>query len=370
MIIGIPKETKTGEGRVALLPSAVRQLVTLGHQVRLETQAGWLAGFSDEDYAGAGATITGVAEAWCSDLVVKVKEPLPEEYGYLGRQMLFTFLHLSGVDRELTETLLAQRTTALGYETLEDSQGGLPLLAPMSAIAGNMATQVGAHYLAKTLGGRGTQLGQVLGVSHGQVVILGDGTVAQHAASTALGLGAQVLLIGLDEGKVSFLSARYGDRFRFVKAAQMSLDEVLPDTDLLIGAVLQKGARADSIVKHSHVKMMPKGSVIVDVSIDQGGCVETSHATSHDNPIFEVDGVIHYAVSNMPGAYPRTATVALSEVVRPFVVALAQEGLDALAKDQGFAKSLQTLNGKIRLASVAHDLGLSGLYDPNPFLAE
>ena len=368
-IIGVPRETKPEEGRVSMTPSVVKQLVELGHQVRIECSAGESAGFSDQDYSASGADLVKDEKAWNSDLVVKVKEPISREYPYLRGQMLFTFLHLSGVDRLLTERLISSRTTALGYETLEDGEGRLPILAPMSAIAGNVAVQAGAHFLAKPHGGRGTQLGEVLGIPHGKVVIIGDGVVAQHAASSALGLGAKVVLLGLDEAKVSSLLSRYGDRICFLRAPEVQLADLLPGTDLLIGAVLRKGSRADSIVKRDHIRLLPKGSVVVDVSIDQGGCIETSRPTSHGSPVFEVDGVIHYAVTNMPGAYPRTATMALSNAVEPYVLKLAQCGLDALSADSGFARSLQTLYGKIRLESVAKDLDMIDLYAPNPYLA-
>lgn len=364
MKIGIPRETKDQEGRVALAPEAVRHLVLAGHEVRVETQAGVGAGFSDEEYVNAGAGIVSVSNAWDSDLVIKVKEPLESEYGYLKNQMLFTFLHLSGVPRSLTDALLKEGTTGLAYETLEDSQGRLPLLAPMSAVAGNMATLVGAYYLGRTHGGKGVQLGNVLGSRHGRVLIVGDGVVAWHAAQSAHGLGAEVIMAGLDDHKGSQYQALLGEGFHFVTSSAEEISRQLPETDLVVGAVLRHGARAEFVIRRQQVKRLKPGSVIVDVSIDQGGCIETSRPTSHSHPVYVEEGVVHYCVTNMPGAYPRTSTVALSNAVLPYALKLANEGLAALANDPGFGKALNTYQGHLTLGTVAEDLGMLDQYQP------
>jgi len=362
MRIGLPKEIKDQEGRVALTPEAVRQFVAAGHAVRVETGAGLGAGFPDTEYQAAGARLVSVAEAWASELVIKVKEPLEAEYGYLQQQLLFTFLHLSGVPRALTETLLARGTSALAYETLEDAQGRLPLLAPMSAVAGNMAALVGAYYLGRTHGGKGVQLGQVLGVRHGRALVIGDGVVAHHAARSAHGLGAEVVMAGLDPAKGERYAAELGEGFRFIASSPEAISRELPDADLVVGAVLRRGAKADYVVTREQVKRLQPGSVVVDVSIDQGGCIETSRPTSHSHPLFVEHDVIHYCVTNMPGAYPRTATMALSEAVLPYALRLANAGLAALTGDPGFAKALNTHAGYLTLRTVAEDLGLLDRY--------
>ena len=364
MKIGIPRENKDQEGRVALTPEAVRQLVVAGHAVRVETQAGVGSGFSDEEYAGVGACIVGAADAWDCEMVLKVKEPLESEYGYLRDQILFTFLHLSGVPRSLTDTLLRQGTTGIAYETLEDSQGRLPLLAPMSAIAGNMAALVGAYYLGRTHGGKGVQLGKVLGSRHGRVLIVGDGVVAWHAAQSAHGLGAEVIMAGLDGHKGAHYQEILGDGFHFVTSGNEEISRELPDADLVVGAVLRRGGRAEYVISREQVKRLKPGSVIVDVSIDQGGCIETSRPTSHSHPVYVEEGVVHYCVTNMPGAYPRTSTVALSNAVLPYALTLANHGLAALTSDPGFAKALNTYRGHLTLRTVADDLGLQDLYQP------
>ena len=362
MKIGIPKETKDQEGRVALMPEAVGQLVMAGHEVRVETQAGYGSGFTDAEYANVGARIVAVTDAWDSQLVLKVKEPLESEYGYLRDQMLFTFLHLSGVPRSLTDALLRQGTTGIAYETLEDNQGRLPLLAPMSAVAGNMAALVGAYYLGRTHGGKGVQLGKVLGTRHGRVLIVGDGVVAWHAAQSAHGLGAVVVMAGLDDQKGSHYQSLLGEGFHFVTSSKEEISRQLPETDLVVGAVLRRGARADYVISREQVKRLKPGSVIVDVSIDQGGCIETSRPTSHSHPVYVEEGVVHYCVTNMPGAYPRTSTVALSNAILPYALKLANEGLAALANDPGFAKALNTYQGHLTLSTVAEDLGLQDRY--------
>jgi alanine dehydrogenase len=364
MNIGVPREIKDKEGRVALSPDNVRKLTSEGLSVLIESGAGLGAGFTDDDYKSAGAILGTVEEAWQRDIVLKVKEPLPSEYARLGGQILFTFLHLSGVPRALTEALLNQGTTAIAYETVEDARGRLPLLAPMSAVAGNMAALVGAYYLAQPHGGKGVQLGSVLGERHGKVLIIGDGVVAYHAARSAHGLGANVVVLGLDAEKGAQWQATFGEGFQFEMSNAGNIQSHLADTDLLVGAVLRRGAKADYVVSESHIKMLATGSVVVDVSIDQGGCIATSRPTSHSDPVYHHHGVLHYCVTNMPGAYPKTSSVALSDAVLPYAQRLALRGLDALKEDAGFAKGLHTHQGKLHAKSVALDLKLEDRYIP------
>lgn len=364
MKIGIPKEIKDQEGRVALTPAAVGQLVGAGHEVTVETGAGVGSGFADAEYLAAGARLGPAEQAWDADLVIKVKEPLPVEYAYLRDQMLFTFLHLAGVPKSLTETLLERGTTGIAYETVEDAQGGLPLLTPMSAIAGNMAALIGAYYLSRPNGGKGVQLGQVQGTRHGRVLVIGDGIVGYHAASSAHGLGAEVVMLGLDTAKGAVYQQELGSGFTFLPSSPEEISRQLPETDLLIGAVLRRGAKADYVVSETQVRQLGPGSVVVDVSIDQGGCMATSRPTSHSHPTYVVDGVTHYCVTNMPGAFPRTATLALTDTVLPYARKLADQGLDALRQDPGFAKGLNTYRGQLTLQAAAEALDLLDRYQP------
>ena len=362
MKIGIPKEIKDNEGRVALTPAGAAKLVQAGHWVWVQEGAGLGAGFADDDYVKAGARICLLAEAWDTDLVVKVKEPMPCEYGYLKNQMLFTYLHLAGVERSLTDALLDGKTTAIAYETLEDDAGRLPLLAPMSAVAGNMAALVGAHYLARSQGGKGVQLGQVLGVRHGKVLIVGDGVVAAHAARTARGLGCEVYVAGLDVAKGAGMRREIGDDLHFFISEPEAVGWHVQDADLVVGAVLRKGAKADFVVTEQMVRSMRPGSVVVDVSIDQGGCIETSKPTSHSDPVYQLHGVTHYCVTNMPGAYPRTSTLALTEATLPYVQKLADRGLEILQEDPGFGQALNAHDGYLTCKPVAEALGLMDRY--------
>lgn len=362
MKIGLIKEIKTLEKRVGLTPQGVADLVSRGHQVQVEHNAGLGSGFADDAYRAAGARIVDAAVAWDSDLVVKVKEPIESEYGYLKRQIVFTYFHLAGVSRALTETLLAAGTQAIAYETLEDASGRLPLLAPMSAIAGNMAVQMGAHYLAAYKGGKGVMLGQVLGRRHGRVLVIGDGVVGQHAARTAMGLGAEVAMAGLFPENADRIHRDVSPAIDYFVSSPNSLADRICQADLVVGAVLIHGARASHVVSQAMVQTMEPGSVIVDVSIDQGGCVETARATTHADPVFVEHGVIHYCVSNMPGAYPRTATLALTDATLPYVLRLADQGLDALKNDGGFAKGLNTCNGFLTCKPVADAFGLASVY--------
>lgn len=352
MKIGLIKEIKTKENRVGLTPTGVAALTANGHQVHVEQGAGLGSGFSDETYRQAGAAIVSMPEAWDNELVVKVKEPVEAEYPYLKQQIVFTYFHLAGVPWALTEALLLGNTTAIAYETLEDANGRLPLLAPMSAVAGNMAVQMGSHYLAAHNGGKGVMLGSVLGKRHGKVLIVGDGVVGSHAARTAIGLGANVVVAGLFPENGERLRREISEDLQFIISEPEAIADHLLDTDLLVGAVLMHGARAEHLISEAMVKSMQPGSVLVDVSIDQGGCIATAHATTHDAPVYEKHGVIHYCVSNMPGAYPRTSTLALTDATLPYVLKLADRGLAALADDPGFAKALNTHQGYITCKPV------------------
>ncbi len=358
MKIGLPRETKDNENRVAMTPRGVAQLCASGNSVVVQEGAGVGSGFSDAEYAAAGARIGDVEEAWDVDLVVKVKEPLESEYPFLAGQSVFTYFHLAGCPPHLTRTLLESGTTAIAYETLEDAAGRLPLLVPMSAIAGNMASLVGAYYLARAQGGKGVQLGQVLGVRHGRVLIIGDGVVGFHAARTAYGLGAHVTVAGLDADKAARMRSEIGPDLGFFLSEPRAIAEELRRSDLLVGAVLQHGARADYVVSRDMVAGMEPGSVLVDVSIDQGGCIETSRPTRHSDPVYVSEGVIHYCVTNMPGAYPRTSTLALTEATFPYLARLAEQGLDALRGDPGFAKAINVYRGHITCRPVAEALGM------------
>jgi alanine dehydrogenase len=360
--VGTPKEIKDNENRVGLTPTGVAALRAAGHEVVVERGAGLGCGFTDADYAGSGAALGTAGDAWHQELVVKVKEPLESEYRHLRGQIVFTYLHLAGVPLALTSALLDTGTTAIAYETVEDTSGRLPLLAPMSAIAGSMAPLMGAYYLAKFAGGRGTLLGTVLGTGHGEVAIIGDGVVGKHACDVASALGARVTVFGLAPQRAADFERR--PNVRYVLSTPDSIAARLREADLVVGAVLRAGARAAHVVTEAMVAAMPQGSVIVDVSIDQGGCVATSRPTSHSSPVFVAHGVTHYCVTNMPGAYPRTATLALTAATLPYVLKLASGGLAAIAADAGFAKGVNTHAGRIRYAAVAEALGRQELYEP------
>ncbi len=368
MNIGIPREIKDQEGRVSMTPASVHQLVDAGHDVLVETGAGLGAGFPDREYTEAGARLGNAAQAWDRELVIKVKELLEAEYAFLRGQILFTYLHLAAAPLALTQTLLQSNTTAIAYETLEDSHGHLPLLAPMSAVAGNVAALMGAYYLARNHGGSGVQLGQVLGVHHGKVFIIGDGVVGCHAARSAYGLGASVVVAGLDPRKGERMRADIGERLEFVISSPETIARHAREADLLVGAVLRPGARAPHVVSEEVVKTLRPGSVIVDVSIDQGGCIETSRPTSHSDPVYTTHGITHYCVTNMPGAYPRTSARALSEAVLPYALRLAGQGLQALRGDAGFGKALNVYQGHITYRPVAESLGLLEQFQPASFI--
>jgi alanine dehydrogenase len=362
MKIGLIRELKDRENRVGLTPDGIRRLVGDGHRVLVEQGAGLGSGFSDDDYRDAGADLGLAAAAWDSELVVKVKEPLPAEYAFLHDQIVFTYLHLAGVTPVLTETLLERHTTAVAYETVEDAKGGLPLLAPMSGVAGNMAVTMGSYYLARPNGGKGMLLGDVLGHSYGKVVIIGDGMVGRHAARVASGMGAEVLMFGRHPEREADLQRDISPHIRYRRSAPDTVAQQLCDADLVVGAVLIRGGRTPHVVTEAMVKAMQPGSVIVDVSIDQGGCVETARSTTHSDPVFERHGITHYCVANMPGAYPRTSTLALTGATLPYVHRLAASGIEALRGDPAFAAGVNTYAGHITCRAVAEGLGLMSRY--------
>lgn len=358
MKIGVPKEIKDKEGRVAITPAGAKYLMEHGHCVVLEAGAGLGSGFADEQYRQAGVQLVSTEEAWAVDLVVKVKEPMPAEYPYLDSQRVFTFFHLAGVTPSLTEELLKKGTTAIAYETLEDEHGRLPILAPMSAIAGNMATLMGSYYLAAFNQGKGIQLGKVLGKPHGKVVVIGDGVVGQHAAQTASGMGAEVFVAGIDQAFMQNIKASVLPDADFFLSTPENISRHIVDADLVVGAVLCRGAHAPKVITEAMIKSMSKGSVVVDVSIDQGGCIETSRPTTHSDPVFIKHGVVHYCVTNMPGAYPRTATMALVDVTLPYILKIADSSKEALLSDKELAKAVNTFDGKIACKAVAEGLGM------------
>lgn len=366
MKVGLIKETKLEEHRVGLTPEGVATLIAHGHQVSVERSAGVGSGFKDAAYERVGARIVDVADAWDNELIVKVKEPIASEYGYLKQQIVFTFFHLAGVPKALTESLLAGKTTAVAYETLEDENGRLPLLAPMSAIAGNMSVQMGCHYLAKCNGGKGVMLGSVLGKRHGNVLIIGDGVVGSHAARTAIGLGAKVTVAGLFPENAARLQREISPDLGFIISEPATIADHVRNADLVVGAVLVHGARATHVITEDMVKSMQPGSVIVDVSVDQGGCIETAHATTHAEPVYEKHGVIHYCVSNMPGAFPCTATLALTDATFPYVLNLANHGLDVLAQTPGFARAINTHQGFITCRPAADVFSMLDCYRTFP----
>ena len=361
MLIGIPKEIKTDEYRVGLAPATVRELTASGHRVAVETMAGAGAGINDEEYIAAGAEIAAsAAEIFRrADLVVKVKEPQASERKQLRRgQILFTYLHLAA-DPEQTRDLMASGATAIAYETVTDAAGKLPLLAPMSAVAGRMASQVAAHFLQRPQGSRGILLGRIEGAPSAEVVILGGGVVGTHAADVAVGMGANVTVVarGAEQPR---LSQQFGERIRLVTADAGAIEALCRSADVVIGAALVAGAAAPKLISAQTVKAMKPGAVIVDVSIDQGGCAETSHPTTHSQPTFVVDGVVHYCVANMPGAVPRTSTFALDNATRPFVLALADKGFPrALIEDTHLRNGLNVHDGKLTCRAVADALRLS-----------
>ncbi len=359
MHIGCPKEIKPQEFRVGMSPDAVREAVVNGHRVTVEKGAGVGAGFADADYLAAGAGLGTVEETFAADMVVKVKEPQAVERKRLREgQVLFTYLHLAP-DPEQTHDLIASGVTAIAYETVTDDRGGLPLLAPMSEVAGRLAPQVGAWALQKANGGRGVLLGGVPGVAPGRVAVIGGGVVGTHAARVAAGMGAEVIVLDRSIPRLRYLDDVFSRDFKAVFASQAATAAAVAEADLVIGAVLIPGAAAPKLVSRAQLATMKPGAAIVDVAIDQGGCFETSHATTHQDPIYEVDGIVHYCVANMPGAVARTATQALGNATLPFLLALANKGWKrACAEDRHLLAGLNVHAGKLTYAAVGEALGL------------
>ena len=361
MLIGVPKEIKDNEYRVGLVPASVQELVHHGHRVMIEAGAGLGAGLADADYEAAGATIVAGADKIFSDaeMIVKVKEPLAAERKKLKRgQILFTYLHLAP-DAAQTHDLVESGAVCIAYETVTSNSGALPLLTPMSEVAGRLAPQVGAHALEKPQGGRGVLLGGVPGVPAAEVLILGGGVSGTHAATIAVGMGARVKVVDRSADVLRRLASQFGTSISTVFSTTAAIQELVKKADLVIGTVLVPGAAAPKLITHDMVRTMKSGSVIVDVAIDQGGCVETSKATTHSNPTYVVDGVVHYCVANMPGAVARTSTFALNNVTLPFTVALADRGWKrALGQDAHLRNGLNVCEGKVTCQPVAEAHGL------------
>ena len=356
MIIGVPKEIKDKEFRVAIIPAGVRKLVESGNTVIIEYGAGLGSSISDEELANAGAKLVKNAATVYSeaDMIIKVKEPLPQEYGYMREGLiLFTYLHLAPLP-ELTQALMDKKVSAIAYETVRQDNDYLPLLAPMSEVAGRMSIQVGAHFLEKEAGGRGVLLGGVTGVEPGQVVILGSGTVGTNAAKMAVGLGARVTVMGRNSTRLAELESLFQGKIKTRQTNRQNIKEAISQADLVIGAVLIPGATAPKLITREMLSLMQKGSVIVDVSIDQGGCVETARPTSHSDPVYEVEGIIHYCVANMPGAVPRTSTFALTNATLPYALAIASKGLiKAVKEDHALKKGINIFGGMLTNKEVA-----------------
>jgi alanine dehydrogenase len=359
MRVGVAREIKPQEHRVALTPAGARELVQRGHQVLVETSAGIGSAFPDEAYERAGASIVSLDDVWGqSELLLKVKEPVAREYGRLRPGLtLFTYLHIAA-DEALTRALVDSGVTAIAYETVETVEGALPLLAPMSEIAGRLAPQAGAHYLEKPKGGRGILLGGVAGVTPGRVLVIGGGMVGYNAAVIAIGLGAQVTILERSVDRMRYLEQILSGRVTLLMSSSLQIEESLKDADLVIGAVLIPGALAPKLITREMLGAMKEASVLVDVAIDQGGCAETSRPTTHDDPVYTVDGVIHYCVANMPGAVPITSTRALTNVTLPYAEELADYGvLDAIRRDPALARGVNVIDGKITYRAVAEAHG-------------
>lgn len=360
MIIGVPKEIKNHEYRIGMTPAGVRELVGQGHLVLVQREGGAAIGLTDELYETAGATLVDTAKEVFAkaELIVKVKEPQAEECEMLRPdQVIFTYLHLAP-DPEQTHRLINANVVAIAYETVTDDHGGLPLLAPMSEVAGRMAIQAGAHTLEKAQGGNGTLLGGVPGVCPGKVVVIGGGVVGENAARMAMGLGADVWVLDRSIERLKALDNLYGPQLKTLYSTVESVESLVCDADLIIGAVLVPGAAAPKLVKRETLVKMRRGAVLVDVAIDQGGCFETSRATTHQQPTYAVDGVIHYCVANMPGGVARTATFALTNATLPYIIALANKGVHrALADDHHLRNGLNIYNGQVTCLPVAEELG-------------
>lgn len=361
MIVGLPKEIKDNEYRVGLTPAGVRALTDAGHRVVVERGAGEGSGFENELYQRAGATLLDSPdEVWQQgEMIVKVKEPVAPEYPRMREgQMLFTYLHLAP-DKELTKQLLERKVTGIAYETITDRRGSLPLLTPMSEVAGRMAIQIGAHYLEKMGGGRGVLLGGVPGVPAARVVIIGGGVVGTNAAKIAVGMGAHVTIIDNNLDRLRELDDIFLSKISTLASSAYMIHDAISQADLIVGAVLVPGAAAPKLVTRNMLKDVPNGAVIVDVAVDQGGCIETTHPTTHSNPTYYVEGVLHYCVANMPGAVPRTSTFALTNATLPYALKLANKGfIEAITRDPGLKAGVNTYAGKVAYEAVAVDQGL------------
>lgn len=367
MRIGVPKEIKNNENRVALTPGGVLNLVKEGHEVFIETCAGLGSGFYDELYTEAGAVIVTAEEAWACEMVMKVKEPLREEYRYFYEGLvLFTYLHLAA-ERELTKTLIEKNVVAISYETVQLGDGSLPLLTPMSEVAGRMATQIGAQFLEKTKGGKGILLGGIPGVKRGKVTIIGGGVVGTNAAKIAIGLGAEVSIIDVNPSRLRELDDIFGTSIQTLMSNPQTISDACSEADLIIGAVLIPGAKAPKLVTEETVRLMEEGTVIVDVAIDQGGIFETvDRVTTHANPTYTKHGVVHYAVGNMPGAVPRTSTIGLTNVTVPYAIQIANKGYrKACIENPALLKGLNIMNGLVVYEGVAkaHNLPHMCIYE-------
>ncbi|NCT89859.1 alanine dehydrogenase [Cellulomonas sp. APG4] len=367
MRVGVPSEVKNHEYRVALTPAGVHALVAAGHEVLVQAGAGVGSGIGDDAYVAAGAHVVATAaDAWAAPMVCKVKEPVAEEYPYLRRdQLLFTFLHLAA-SRACTDALLTAGTTAIAYETVERDDGALPLLAPMSEVAGRLATQVGAYHLLRSEGGRGVLPGGVPGVPPASVVVIGGGVAGRHATDIAVGLRADVTVLDVNVPRLRELDAAYGGRVRTLASSAWAVEEAVAGADLVVGAVLVPGRRAPTLVPDDLVARMRPGAVLVDIAVDQGGCFESTRPTTHDEPTFRVHEAIFYCVANMPGIVPVTSTHALTAVTLPYVLALAEHGWrDAVLADRGLARGLTTHDGALLHAGVAdaHGLTVTGFDD-------
>lgn len=370
MKIGIPKEIKTNENRVSLVPAGAEALVAAGHQVFVEKTAGEGSGFTDELYLSVGAKIVATAaEVWKeAEMIIKVKEPIAVEWPRMRKgQTIFTYFHFAA-DEQLTKAHLESGATCIAYETVELTTRELPLLTPMSEVAGRMAVQEGAKYLEKLYGGRGILLGGVPGVAPGKVVILGGGVVGVNAAKMAAGLGAKVTILDTSLPRLRYLSDVMPANVQMIYSNRQNILEQITTADLIVGGVLLPGAKAPKLIRREDLKLMRPGTVIVDVAVDQGGCVETTRATTHENPVYTVDGVIHYAVANMPGGVPRTSTLALTNATFPYAFRLANKGWkQALREDAALVKGLNVVDGKVTYVGVAEAFGMD-LHEPEQFL--
>ena len=369
MIIGVAKEIKNNEFRVGLTPNAASEYVKAGHTVLIEKDAGVGSSFTDAEYVAAGCQIVETAaEAWAADMVIKVKEPLESEYKYFRKDLiLYTYLHLAA-DKPLTDALLASGVKSVAYETIVGRNGGLPCLAPMSEIAGRMSIQEGAKYLERPFGGRGVLLGGVPGVKRGNVVILGAGKVGSNAAMMAMGLNANVTITDVNLDRLAQLDEEFGSKLTTLYSTDANIREVIKDADLVIGSVLLPGKATPKLLRKEHLALMKPGAVIVDVAIDQGGCCETSHATTHADPIYMVDGIVHYCVANIPGAVSNTSTQALVNRTLPYGLQLANKGVEAACKaDKGLMLGVNCYDGKCTFAGVAEAFGMEYV-DPNTLM--